>query len=73
MAATPAAVQAELGANGMNAQIIRAEELISGSPDLQGWTVVGLVAGVGRTRSMTTTRSDSAATQAAAILTALAA
>jgi len=72
MAETAAAVQAQLGTNPMQARIIRATELIEGAvTDLQGWTVVGLTDAAGRTRSMTTTRSDSAAVQAAAILTAL--
>jgi hypothetical protein len=68
MAQTPAAVQAVLGTNPMNAQIIRSEEVIG---SLQGWFVVGNADAAGRSRYITTTASDAAATQAAAILTAL--
>ena len=70
MAQTPAAVQAVLGTNSMNAQIIRAIE-VSTDPLLQEWYVVANVDAPGRGRWITTTAADSAATQAAAILTAL--
>lgn len=69
MAITPAACQAELGTNPMNAIIVRADELVGST--LQGWYVIGNAAAPGRARWITTTRSDDAATQAAAILTAL--
>lgn len=69
MAQTPAAVQAQLGTNPMNAQIVRADEVVGAT--LQGWYVVGNVDAPGRARWCTTTAADSAATQAAAILTAL--
>ena len=70
MAQTPAAVQAVLGTNSMNAQILRAIE-VSTDPLLQEWYVIGNVDAPGRSRWITTTAADSAATQAAAILTAL--
>ena len=68
MAQTPAAVQAQLGTNPMNAQIVRAQEVIS---TFQDWYVIGNVDAPGRSRWVRTTASDNAATQAAAILTAL--
>lgn len=69
MTQTAAAVQAVLGTNAMNAQIIRSYE--PGQGTLQQWYVVGNVDAPGRNRLVTTTASDSAAVQAAAILTAL--
>ena len=69
MAQTSAAVQAVLGTNAMNAQILMSFEPSQGT--LQQWLVAGNVDAAGRTRMVTTTASDSAATQAAAILTAL--
>lgn len=69
MAITPAACQAELGANAQNAQIVRADEVVGTT--LQGWYVLGMVDAPGRARYVTTTRSDNAATQAAEILTKL--
>lgn len=69
MAQTAAAVQAVLGTNAMNAQIIRSFEPSQGT--LQQWYVRGGVTEAGRTRLVTTTAADSAATQAAAVLTAL--
>ena len=70
MAITGAALQAQLGTNPMNAQVVR-EYGVTGT--LQTWTVVGLGSAAGRTRNVATTAADDAATQAAAILTALAA
>lgn len=67
--ATPAAVQAELGTNAMNAQIIRADEDIDGTKC--EYYVIGNVDAPGRARPVQCTIADSAATQAAAILTAL--
>ena len=69
MAQTAAAVQAQLGTNPMNAKIVAAYEPSQGT--LQQWYVVGNVDAPGRARLVTTTASDSAATQAAAILTEL--
>lgn len=69
MAITAAALQAELGTNGMSPRVIRAFEPSQGS--LQQWLVMGGVDAAGRTRLVTTTASDNAATQAAAVLTAL--
>jgi len=71
MAVTAAAVQAVLGTNAMNSQILMSFEPSQGT--LQQWLVRGGVNHAGRTRMVTTTASDDAATQAAAILTALAA
>lgn len=68
MAQTPAAVQAVLGLNPMNATIVRAVEV---DATLQDWYVIGNADAPGRNRWVTTTASDTAATQAAAILTAL--
>lgn len=69
MAQTSAAVQAVLGTNSMNAQIVQSFEPSQGT--LQQWYVIGNADAPGRARLVTTTASDSAATQAAAILTAL--
>lgn len=69
MAQTSAQVQAELGTNPCNAQIIRSFEPSQGT--LQQWYVHGNVTVPGRARLVTTTASDNAATQAADILTAL--
>lgn len=71
MAQTPAAVQAQLGTNPMSAQILRAGEVQGSDATKQEWYVVGNVDAPGRARWVSTTASDSAATQAAAILTAL--
>lgn len=69
MAQTPAAVQAQLGANAMNAQILIADE--GGGGTEQRWYVAGNVDAPGRTRWCVTTASGSAAVQAAAILASL--
>ena len=69
MAQTSAAVQAVLGTNSMNAKIVYSFEASQGT--LQQWYVIGNVDAPGRSRLVTTTASDDAATQAAAILTAL--
>ena len=69
MAQTAAAVQAVLGVNPNNAEIVQSFEPSQGT--LQQWYVVGNLDAPGRSRLVTTTASDSAATQAAAILTAL--
>ena len=69
MAITPAAMQTALGTNAMSARVVRAEEVVAGG--LQRWYVVGNVDAPGRNRWVTTTAADNAATQAAAVLTAL--
>jgi hypothetical protein len=69
MAQTSAAVQAVLGTNPNNAQIIQSFEPSQGT--LQQWYVCGNGDAAGRCRLVTTTASDNAATQAAAILAAL--
>lgn len=69
MAQTSAAVQAELGTNAMNAQIVQAFE--PSVSTAQQWYVVGNADAPGRARWISTTAADSAADQAAAILTAL--
>lgn len=68
MAQTAAAVQAELGTNPNNAQIVHS--MNEGSTN-QVWYVVGNQDAVGRCRWVTSTAADSAATQAASILTGL--
>ena len=71
MAITGAELQAELGVtSGRDPKVVR-EYGVQGT--LQGWTVVAGVVSAGRTRNVTTTASDNAATQAAAVVTALAA
>lgn len=69
MAQTPAAVQAVLGANPMNATILVADE--GGGGAEQRWYVAGNVDAPGRTRWAVTTASQTAAQQAAAILVSL--
>lgn len=71
MAQTPAAVQAVLGTNPMNAQILRADETQGADATLQEWYVIGNCDAPGRARWCSTTASDNAATQAASILTQL--
>jgi hypothetical protein len=71
MAQTPAAVQAELGTNPMNAIVLRAYEVNGADATTQAWYVKGQVAAPGRERWCVTTAADDAATQAAAILTQL--
>ena len=66
---TPAAVQAVLGTNPMNAQILRADQ--TNTATLGAYLVIGNVDAPGRTRWCPITNTDAAATQAAAILTAL--
>ena len=69
MAQTSAAVQAQLGTNPMNAIILRSFEPSQGT--LQQWYVAGNATVPGRTRMVTSTAADTAATQAASILTGL--
>ena len=69
MAITSAALQAALGTNPMNAQVVIAFEPSVGT--LQQWYVIGNADAPGRARLLQTTAADNAATQAAAVLTAL--
>lgn len=69
MAITVAACQAELGTNLNNAQIRQLQMPLTGTT--QHWYVEGNQDARGRARWVSTTAADDAATQAAAILTAL--
>ena len=69
MAITSAELQAELGTNAMNAKVLRAFEPSVSTG--QQWLVAGNVDAPGRVRMVVTTAADDAATQAAAVLTAL--
>ena len=71
MAITAAALQAEFGTNAMSAQVLRAGEVQGADATKQEWYVSGGVDAPGRTRWVSTTASDNAATQAAAVLVAL--
>lgn len=72
MAQTAAAVQAVLGTSPMNATIIRSYETdINFDTTHQQWYVTGGCDAPGRARWCTTNGADSAATQAASILTTL--
>jgi hypothetical protein len=72
MAQTPAAVQAALNAvSPAAAKIIAARELHDTDSTNQHWYVIGGVDAPGRTRWVTSVRSDSAANQAVSILAAL--
>lgn len=66
---TGAALQTALGTNAMS-PIVQAELPPYGA-SIQRWSVRGGPQAAGRTRIVTTTASDNAATQAAAVLTAL--
>jgi hypothetical protein len=66
---TGAALQAALGTNAMNASV--QAELPPYGEASQYWSVRSGVDAAGRTRNVVTTASDNAATQAAAVLTAL--
>lgn len=70
MAQTAAAVQAVLGANPMNAQILRNTVVLSDAT-YQEWYVEGNADAPGRARWIVTTAADDAATQGAAILAGL--
>jgi hypothetical protein len=62
-------MQTALGDTANNAKIIQHTMPLVGS--VQEWYVVGNVDAPGRAKWVTTTASDNAATQAAAVLTAL--
>lgn len=70
MAQTAAQVQAVLGTSSMNAQILR-NTVVMSDATYQEWFCIGNCDAPGRARWVITTASDSAATQGAAILTAL--
>lgn len=70
MAITGAQLQAELGKNAMSPRVLREYGVVS---TYQEWLVMGSPTYPGRTRMVRTTAADNAATQAAAVLTALAA
>mgnify|MGYP000261144401 CR=1 FL=1 len=69
MAITSAALQTALGSNLGDPLVLMAFEPSQGT--LQQWLVHGKGTVPGRVRLVTTTASDNAATQAAAVLTAL--
>ena len=69
MAITAADLQTELGTNPNSAQVLQVGP-VTGTT-LQVWYVVGNQDARGRARWVSTTASDNAATQAAAVLTAL--
>lgn len=74
MAITSAALQTALGTSAMSPQVIRQDLSASGGGTigtLQRWYVQGAAVVPGRTRWVSTTASDDAATQAVAVLTAL--
>jgi hypothetical protein len=66
---TPAAVQAALGSNPMNARILRSDQ--TDTSTVGRYYCIGGVDAPGRARWCPVTNTDNAATQAAAILTAL--
>ncbi len=66
---TGAALQAELGTKAMSPRILA--ELPPYGEAIQYWNVMGGPQAGGRVRLVTTTAADNAATQAAAVLTAL--
>ena len=70
MAITGAALQTALGDTVLAPRVLR-EYGVAGT--YQGWLIMGNPTYPGRTRVVTTTASDNAATQAAAVLVALAA
>ena len=71
-AVTPEAIQAVLGVTGMNATITRSDQTVPGSDGtVANYFVEGRCDAPGRDRQVATTNSDSAATQAASILTQL--
>jgi len=71
MAQTAAAVQAQLGANPMNATILRNNEVNGIDATTQSWYVDGRADAPGRERWCVTTSSQTAAQQAADILVQL--
>ena len=68
MAITSAELQTELGLLPMDARVI-SDFGVAGTE--QGWYIVGNLDGAGRSKFINTTAADNAATQAAAVITAL--
>lgn len=68
MAITSAALQAQLGTNATNPQIMRDYGVVG---TFQEWLIQGGVAYPGQTRLIRTTAADNAATQKTTVLTAL--
>ncbi len=72
MAITAAALQAELGATWKQSpQVLKQLPSFASADTGQYWLVSGGTAYPGRVKKITTTKSDDAATQAAAVLLAL--
>lgn len=69
MAISVADMQAALGTTAQDAKVLQHQEPVTGSA--QVWYVVGNLDAPGRAKWVTTTAADDAATQAAAVLTAL--
>ena len=73
MAITPAEMQTALGDGWGAPRVVRADETQGVLTTKQEWYVVAGVVSAGRSRWVVTTASDDAATQAAAVVAALAA
>lgn len=71
MAITAAALQAALGVGAFDPRVLRADEVQGSDASKQAWLVSGMGTVAGRVRWVSCTASDNAATQAAAVLTAL--
>lgn len=71
MAITPAALQTALGVKIGDPLLMRADETAGSDATKQAWLVHGRGTVPARVRWVVTTASDNAATQAAAVLTAL--
>jgi hypothetical protein len=71
MAITPAALQTALGDTIGAPKVLRADETQGADATKQEWLVHGRGTVPGRVRWVSTTASDNAATQAAAVLVAL--
>lgn len=72
MAITAAALQTELGASWLNSpRVLRHLPSYAAGDTGQHWLVSGGTAYPGRVKMITTTKTDDAATQAAAVLLAL--
>ena len=71
MAITPAQMQTALGDLIGDPKVLRCDETQGADATKQEWYVDGRLTVPGRVRGVSTTASDNAATQAAAVLTAL--
>lgn len=71
MAITPAALQSALGTGVGDPLVMRADEVQGADATKQEWYVHGRATVPGRIRWVSTTASGNAATQAAAVLSAL--